>query len=35
MRFTFRVEEVEPVARDARASSRFEGVGGRISAAVS
>ena len=30
MRFTSRVEEVGPVARDARASSRFERVGGRI-----
>ena len=34
MRFTFRVEEVLPVARDARASSPFEGIGGRLSVAV-
>jgi hypothetical protein len=34
MRFTSRVEEVRPVARDARASSRFEGIGGQISVAI-
>jgi hypothetical protein len=34
MRFTFRVEEVPPVTRDARASSRFDGIGGPISGAV-
>ena len=33
MWLTFRVEEVWPVARDARASSRFEGTGGRLSVA--
>ena len=34
MRSTFRVEEVGPVARDARASSRFQGIGGRLSVPV-
>ncbi len=34
MRFTFRVEEVPPVTRDARASSRLEGIGGPISGAI-
>jgi hypothetical protein len=34
MRFTSRVEEVWPVARDARASWRFEGIGGRVSGAI-
>jgi hypothetical protein len=34
MRFTLRVEEVWPVARDARASSRFRGICGRLSVAI-
>ena len=34
MRFISRVEEVRPVARDARASSRCEGAGGQKSVAV-
>ena len=34
MRFTSRVEEVQPVTRDTRASSRSEAADGPISVAV-